>query len=169
MDNKLRAELYYKLKNDKDKLKDLVGEGKITLSDYIEITGDIWEDVPIEIAKKSKIQELYSKLFQAINTQFISPTTGHTYGYSESDQQNIMKQINALNMEKEIYGIIQTQEIPWFTLDAGWVNHTVADFYNVLKDAAIHEDTQWSIFKQKSIEVQNATTVEEVEAIKWDD
>ena len=58
MDKRLRALLHYQLEKNKEALKKLVIEGKLTLFDYQDITKDMWEDVPIEAVKKS----LYKKI-----------------------------------------------------------------------------------------------------------
>ena len=58
MDNKLRALLHYQLNKNKEALKQLVLEGKLTLFDYQDITKDMWEDVPIEAVKQSLYQKI---------------------------------------------------------------------------------------------------------------
>lgn len=167
MDNKLRAELYYKLKNDKDKLKDLVGEGKITLSDYIEITGDIWEDVPLEITKQNKLKEIWDACNKAILAGFYSSVSGTEmlYGFDEQDQANFTQQLLMLSIDNTI------DTIYWKTKgeDGVVLPYTREQFMQLCNEAQQHKTSKIQKHWELKKKILNATTREEVEAIKWAD
>ena len=92
---------------------------------------------------------------------FTSATTGHSYGFSEYDQNNFTQQMVLLLSDPTI------TEVEWKTVDAGVVVHTKEQFLGVISDANSHKRDILSRLWTKESQLEKTTIVEEVNAIVW--
>ena len=110
-------------------------------------------DEKLIILKQESTLEIYSG--------FTSATTGHSYSFSEYDQNNFTQQMVLLLADPTI------TEISWKTIDSDVVVHTKEQFLGVISDANIHKRDILSRLWTLESQVNNATTVDEINNIIW--
>lgn len=87
------------------------------------------DDYILSWHKTLKQQLIEDQKFADIAAGFTS-SNGHKYTVSTDDQVNFLGQITMINMDSTI------TTVKWEQLDSGqWVDHTVADWLNVFKEA----------------------------------
>jgi len=142
----------------------------LSVDDSYEVSiGDIVDsNLVLEQRKKEKIEELDKNCEETILGGFIiPPDTTYTnlidnyYGFDQYDQLNFNLQMTYLSE------ISPDEPIYWKTKNRGVLPHTIDEFKEVCRYAAQHKrgniEKYWSLKEQ----VQNAATIEEVEAIVW--
>lgn len=116
-----------------------------------------------EYRRNQKLNELKLAVNQAILGDFLSATTGHTYEFAEYDQSNMTQQMLLLVSNPAI------TTVDWKTVDAGIVTHTRDQFFGVVNDANLHKRGNLVKFWGKEALLKGAITLEEIEAITWED
>lgn len=114
-----------------------------------------------EYKRNEKLLELKRNVNEAILGNFISPTTGHEYEFSEYDQANFTQQMLLLVADPTI------TTVDWKTVDAGIISHTRDQFFAIVNDANAHKRGNLSKFWNLEAQLKLATTIPEIEAIVW--
>ena len=114
--------------------------------------------------KADKIEELDRECEASILRGFTSQTTGHFYTCSFKDQINFDQLYTDLRDSPEDYG----GGVPWGTADAGAVTHTIEEFLAVCREFKNHKWANVFLYRQLKGQVENATQVSEINAIKWE-
>jgi hypothetical protein len=163
-----KAELHYKLFGDKDRVKEFLTDGKITLTEYQSITGDDLVDIDIELAREAKRAEIKKACNEEIRAGFYSSVINgeeHLYGYNNTetdpDQANWQGVLNSINA-----GIF-TDVAPakWKGGDIQWIP---VDTYKLLmQDAMNHQFSKTDKCSQLEAQLDLATTIEEILNIVW--
>lgn len=117
----------------------------------------------LEDTKTAKITEINNAYQDALSAGFVSSATGKPleYDYTPDDRQDFQKLTLAMAL-----GIAQFP-VPIGLKDNSVVNHTQEQYIQLLRDIQAFE---WGLKEKKRIlvaEVMAATTVEQVNAIKW--
>jgi hypothetical protein len=119
----------------------------------------------IDSYKNEKINELNNKCNQLIVEGFKSEALGieHTYPSDEEAQRNLTMAIKRLELSPEL-GTINFK-----TIDAGYLPHTIDEIHSVFADG--FDFGQSIIIKYNTLKniVLNTETIEEVQAIIWED
>ncbi len=116
-----------------------------------------------EYIRSEKLKELKNKSSLAILGNFTSATTGHIYEFEEHDQANFTQQMLLLVSNPAI------TTVDWKTVDAGVVTHTREQFFAVVGDADSHKRGNMTKFWTKEAQLNSATTLDEINAVKWED
>jgi hypothetical protein len=89
-------------------------------------------------------------------------TNGHIYRCNRDDQTNMIGQKDELRDDPTIL------EVEWRTEDEGYISHTREDWLQVYREAFVFKKTQ--LFKCKSLKQRatDATSHDEIIAVKWD-
>lgn len=117
--------------------------------------------------QQQKKAELEQKCNQAISSGFQSSALGtvHTYPSHDKAQENFNTEMHRF--------LIDTSYIlcKFFTEDAGWLEHTRDQFFQVFKDGHDFGNTQWEKFFELEAKVSALTypinTIEDINSIKW--
>jgi hypothetical protein len=117
----------------------------------------------LEYKRDEKHKALRNRVNEAIVSSFFSVTTGHYYDFDVHDQANFTQQMLLFVNNPALI------EVDWKTTDAGIVRHTKDEFFAVVEDANSHKRSNLSKFWTKENALKIATTLEEVEAIQWED
>jgi hypothetical protein len=117
----------------------------------------------IDYKKQESLRALKNSVNQSITSSFTSIKTGHSYDFEEHDQSNMTQQMLLFVNNPTL------NEVDWKTNDAGIVKHTREEFFAVVDDANNHKRSNLAKFWAKEFALKNATTVEEIEAITWED
>jgi hypothetical protein len=112
--------------------------------------------------KQLKIDILSEKCEEAIITGFKS-SNGHWYRTNRDDQINMIGQKDLLMADETV------TIVPWKTEDTGYINHTREEWLQVYIEAFKHKKTQLLKYNTLKQQVLNATTHNEIVAIKWED
>jgi hypothetical protein len=114
----------------------------------------------IDYLKQSKKQELSIACQNEILKGFTS-ANGHSYQFDFKDQDNLTQQMLFLVQDPTI------EEISWKTLNEGVVVHTREEFLQVCKDADIHKRSNFGKYWSLEVQLNSATTEEEIVRIIW--
>ncbi|GIM47049.1 hypothetical protein DNHGIG_25980 [Collibacillus ludicampi] len=119
----------------------------------------------LEDVKARKIAELDQMCNQTILAGFTSSALGapHQYDFDEEAQRNFAGTLALLNVDSTI------TSITWKTVDAGPLTHTRDQFIQLCRDAFNFKDSQIQKYWSKKNQVLQSTTVDQVNAITWDD
>lgn len=123
---------------------------------------ELWleENKPnLSLHKQNKIDQLKEICTRVIYGGF-EATNGHIYGLNELDQSNFTQQSVMI-----LSGY--TGDVKWKTKDAGVVTHTIEEFQTIVSDASAHKLAQQSKYWELEKQVNEATTIEELDAIEW--
>jgi hypothetical protein len=134
----------------------------VVIDDNIQVS--IGDAVGVEILpykQEQKIQEIKDNCAKSIFVGFTSTTTGHDYDFELKDQLNFNMQYSFLLNNTNI------TNIDWTTNDAGTVSHSRDEFFNVCQDAEIYKRNNIGKYWSLKSQVENATTIDEIETIKW--
>jgi len=124
----------------------------------------------LERAKQEKIKELDLKCEATILEGFMIPEdhedpalAGNFYSFDLYDQLNFNLQVTYIDV------VTPTEPIYWKTENKGILPHTIQQFMEVCKHAERHKrgniEKYWALKEQ----VMNCQTIEEVEAITWEE
>lgn len=139
--------------------------------DYPIQVGDIVDyNLLLEKVKQEKIKELDLKCEATILAGFMIPEdhedpalAGNYYSFDLYDQLNFNLQVTYIDV------VTPTEPIYWKTENKGILPHTIQQFMEVCKHAERHKrgniEKYWALKEQ----VMNCQTVEEVEAITWEE
>jgi len=136
---------------------------------YVVSVGDTLDyNIILDLRKKEKIEELKAKCRETIYGGFTIPpeTTytnliGNEYGFDQEDQDNFCQQmlfIAEISPDEPIY---------WKTKNKGPLPHTIDEFKEVCRWAEQHKRSNIHKCWDLQTQVQNATTIEEIESITW--
>ena len=119
----------------------------------------------LEEIKTSKISEINGKCKQEIVSGFASSALGSEYIYQSEpvDQINLMGAVIA--GEDSVFKCGKTNSDGIVTWD--YIKHTIDQLKQVLADGKIHKLALLEKANKLKIEVKEATTVKDVEAIVW--
>lgn len=90
-------------------------------------------------------------------------SNGHFYRTNRDDQINLMGQ------KDELFANEAVATVYWKTEDVGYIPHTREEWMNVYREAFNHKKQILFKYDTKKTLIVNATTEEELIAIKWDD
>lgn len=115
----------------------------------------------LEEAKKIKKEELSKACRDKILTGFSSSTTGNSYKFDEEDQLNFVHRMVMLLADPSV------SKVDWKTKDKGVVSHNRQDFMKIVSEADSHKSSNIQKYRDLENQINNATTVDEVNSIKW--
>lgn len=127
------------------------------LNDWIE---GKTEDELLHLKKEDKILEFNKKCEETIEAGFTA-SNGHSYKTTRDAQINMIGQKDELMTDDSIL------EVKWKTEDVGYVTHTRDEWLNIYKEALSHKKTQLFKYDDLKAQVNNCTTIEEVDSIAW--
>lgn len=115
--------------------------------------------------KNMRINDLNTKCNQTILSGFTSYALGepHQYDFDEEAQRNFNGTLTMLTVDPTISTIV------WKTVDAGPLPHTKDQFIQLCKDGFAFKQNMISKYWLLKTKVQQATTIDEVNAITWGD
>jgi len=144
------------------------------------VEGKSYEEI-LEEVKQAKINELKVACTATICSPFLSSVKGpdgtyYRFGYNERDQLNFNSQLNKINLWKNLVkeGKMTPEEyaakfpLQWKAVNVGVVSLTEEEFLTVVDDAEAHQLTQQKKYWILEMQVKQAKTIEEVQAIEWD-
>lgn len=113
--------------------------------------------------KASKLAELNGKCDQTIMSGFTSSALGtsHTYRSLLIDQVWFNATLNRFAVDPNF------TSVNYLTLDSGYLQHTKAQLTQVFVDGHAFGDSQITKLNALKAQVDNATTIEDVENITW--
>jgi hypothetical protein len=135
-------------------------ESKLQTAEERYLQADI-RNINLEDLKKLKIEELKEKSNKAIETEFVSPSLGYTFGFKAHDQNNIANQA-LLFLANPL-----EESCDWKTEDAGIQTFTRDEFLLILPEGKEHTrkniDKYWMLVER----VMFATNKDEVQGVQW--
>lgn len=131
-----------------------------------EISDDFTEpviDLPLDLAKAKKIDELNTACNETILSTFSSSCLGesHTYSFSYDAQMNLSGILGAVNAG------IAPVTITWKTEDAGTFSHTVAQFKQLFADGMVFKQTNIYRYRSLKDQVNACATKADIDLIVW--
>ena len=111
--------------------------------------------------KKSQIEVLNKQCNEEILKGFVSVSTGFTFEFEEHDQANFTQQAIML------LGDTTIESVTWKTFDAGVQTFTREQFFTIIKEGEEHKKTNIEKYWSLKAQVEQATSIEEIEKIKW--
>lgn len=120
------------------------------------------ENAYFDYFKKSQIEVLNNKCNEEITKGFVSVSTGFTFEFEPHDQDNFTQQAILLLSDTTV------ATITWKTFDAGVQNFTREQFLTIIKESEEHKKTAISKYWTLKAQVEQATSIEEIENVKWD-
>lgn len=145
----------------KQDVYDQVVKGKITPEDYKEIINEECE-IPLDITKQQKINELWMACNQTIVGGFIYTydETDYTIGFDSQDQMNLTQTCALLDYI--------TGTITWKVKgELIFLSLTIAEFLEMLLVAKTHKESNMQKYFMLSSQVQLAEDIETVSSIVW--
>jgi hypothetical protein len=137
--------------------------GEYTVQNGVPVHTPIPDDVKLANAKQAKIAELRLALTNAIATfQSSALGTPHTY-LADEKSMTLLAAEYAYVKSPEYDG----QPTPWYTVEQGRVPHTGAQIAQVFVDGRANVKAQYAHYDDLKAQVNAATTVDQVNAIKW--
>lgn len=111
-------------------------------------------------AKQNKLNEINTACEESIVSGFTSSTLGstHTYQSDRDDQSNLL----GLNLANKDTLLKCNDGNTW-----GYKPHTASQIKDVFDAGVTHKETNLLKAHQLKLQVQSATTVEEIEGINW--
>jgi XkdW protein len=120
------------------------------------------EEAYYDYLKRSQIEVLNKRCNEEIIKDFVSASTGFTFEFEAHDQDNLSQQAILLLGDSTIDSVL------WKTKDAGVQTFTRDQFFIILKESEAHKKSAISKYWDLKSQVELATTIEEIESIKWD-
>lgn len=117
----------------------------------------------LDAAKQMRLAYLAKCRDNAIFGTFTSSCTGTLYTYTADDRARLRYERCA---RKAATDTTYTGD-SIYTHEAGFVTHTGPQLIQLCEDGAKHEKDQWTHYDTKVSDVQNATTVDAVNAVTW--
>lgn len=114
-------------------------------------------------AKQQRLAYLATCRDNAIFATFTSSCTGTLYTYTADDRARLRYERCA---RKAATDTTYTGD-SIYTHEAGFVAHTGPQLIQLCEDGAAHEKSEWSRYQTDATNVQNATTVDAVNAVAW--
>jgi hypothetical protein len=124
---------------------------------YSEVT----YDYILQYHKNLKIATLSQNCEDAIVAGFTSTLNNHVYRTNRDDQLNMIGQKGALDADPNI------TTVSWKTEDAGYIDHTRADWLEIYGEAFTHKKTQLTTYNTRKQAVNTATTHDGIVAVTW--
>lgn len=120
-------------------------------------------DIDLELLKEVKKNQLDYLCNLSITSGFQSDALGevHTYPADEEAQRNLNFAIKRLEIEPELGAV------GFKTLDAGYLNHTIEQLYQVFRDGFDYGQSLIIRYNQLKAQVYAATSKEEIDSINW--
>lgn len=117
----------------------------------------------LEYTRERKRAEMSRACNLAILGNFVSPSTGYEFEFSEYDQSNMTQQMLLLVADPTV------TSVNWKIADQSIVVLTRDQFFGVINDANLHKRENLSKFWQIEAFLKSYTTLDQIEAVKWDD
>jgi hypothetical protein len=144
----------------KNDVYDSVVNGKVSLEEYQQITNDFETELPLDILKQKKIQELDSACRNEIEYGFIFNHDGIDYlmGYDSDDQRNLHKQYTLLDKA--------TEPIVWKVKHKLiFLSLTKLEFENMFIASGYHQLGKSNKYFDLCIQAQSCTSKEQLDTI----
>lgn len=120
--------------------------------------------IDLSFVREERISQISSKRDELIQAGF--ELDGVKYGFNKTDQQNMLETLTLLNTKLLLgttnptvyykpYGIGTMKE------------YTAKEFLDVVNAAESHKTSIWNTYNKLLLEVDKATTIEEVEKVVW--
>lgn len=124
---------------------------------YVEL-----EQAYLVFLKKSQEEVLLTRRDETITDGFISLSTGFIFGFDPNDQDNFTQQSILLLGDSTILSV------EWKTKDGIVHTFTRDQFLAIIKEGEEHKKNAITKFWNLKAQIDQATSIEEVENIKWD-
>jgi len=136
--------------------------GKYVVIDDTDSNPSMYTDLPF--VKEERISQISSRRDQLIQLGFKS--NGVKYGFNATDQQNMLETLTLLNTKL----LLGTPNPTVFYKPYGvgtMKEYTSQEFLDVVNAAEAHKTSIWNTYNKLLLEVDKATTIEEVEKVVW--
>ncbi|MBD1372577.1 hypothetical protein IC620_09445 [Hazenella sp. IB182357] len=136
----------------------------VVVSDEMDIRKGFRNPDPVQllnIYKQRKINEIKEACKKDILNGFISPTTGHHYAFSETDQLNFAMQLTLLSSGNGKNSTL------WKTEDSGIVAHSLEALHAICKESEDFKRGKLEKCWQLQNKVEGCITTQEVEQVVW--
>lgn len=121
-------------------------------------------NIDINSVKEEKFLMITQKRDELI--QFGFESNGVKYGFNATDQQNMLETLTLLNTKL----LLGTPNPTVFYKPYGvgtMKEYTAQEFLDVVNAAESHKTSIWNTYNKLLLEVDKATTIEEVEKVVW--
>ena len=124
------------------------------------VYSDVTTQVLLDYHKEIRIGH-FSELCEDAIVEGFTASNGHTYRTNRDDQMNMAGQWMALQSDPSV------TTVSWKTEDAGYIDHTRAEWLGIYAEAFNHKKEQLIKYNTLKVQITNATTDVDVVAVKF--